>query len=1456
MPIQSPKLLFLLAVLPVLMQAQVFDDFSDGDFIEGTLWTGDADDFIVNGANRLQLNASEAGQSYLSTAFAETGLEQKEWRIWVQHTFAGSGNNFTRIYLSSMIDDLSFSGSTAAGASGYFLLLGEPGPDDAIRLFRDDEPGAAPVEIAAGSPGLVASSFSIRIRVIRDEAGNWSVFADPAGGDDFVLEATGFDDTYSVSNHLGLVCTYTVSNATGFRFDDVFFGDEVVDLEAPTVESLEVSGSDAIALLFSEPLDQSSAENVSNYFVDGGVGNPVSATLIDPLTVLLLFGAPLPGDVALVLTVEGVEDLAGNPSLSQELPFFIFETTPIVMDDFSDGDFTQNPPWSGSVDQFTVNENFELQLNAAAAGQSFLTTGFTPQNVGDREWRINVKHDFAGSGSNNTRVYLSSLTETLAHSGSSSAGAQGYFILLGEAGSDDAIRLFRDGPAGTSPVEVAAGTNGLIDQPIDLSLKVVRDAVGNWSLFADYSGGENYVFEGTGFDDTYTTAAYIGVLCNYTATNVNRFWFDEVYFGPIVPDTSPPELLNALATDANTLVLTFNEPLEQASAANVTNYSVSEGIGAPATAEVDAENAAMVTLSFSNPFPLNTLLTVTASGVADLSGNATEGTSANFFFIEPGIPQPGSVVINEMMVDPTPALGLPPHEFIELFNASEEVFELAGWELVNTTTARTLPPMALFPGDFVILCSSNHVADFDTYGTVIGIEGWVALTNSADSLTLISPEAGIIDIVSYNLSWYGDPLLSGGGLSLERMNPFKLCSGAGNWSAAQTFVGGTPGAVNSVFNDTPDVDPPGFVGVSFFGDNGVLIHFDEPLDPALVDGALDFVLTPDLGEPTLALVNNDETVRMVFDEPFQIAVEYQLTLIGIADCEGNALEDPLELALLKGAVPEPGDLIINEIMARPSANVASPAAEYVEVYNRGSQLVDLSEVRLENGTVSTSFLLPPNGYAVLTREADLGEFVEIETLVGISGFPQLTDAGRTIRLYAGENLLDEVSYTDKWYQDPTRAGGGYSLERINPDHPCSDEDNWRASMAEDGHTAGAINSVYSTEPDTRLPGIRFASVTDGVLLDVYFDKQLDPLSAMTLTAEVGSLTNGVFNSLNYALLEATMADASNRVMRLQFSGGFSAGLLYAVRIGGVVDCWGNEVLDSAPVQSRFAVPEEAQPEDILINEILFNPSAGGGTDYVEVYNNSPRNISMQNWRLANEPNGVISNERTVTELPLMLYPGEYFVFTESRFGVVPFYPGAREDRIIEMERLPAYNNGDGVVVLLTDDGTLSDRIAYDESMHYPLLRDVKGVSLERLDFNRPTGDLTNWQSASEQVGFGTPGYENSQVSVGITEGVLNISPEVFSPDNDGFDDVCNISYALPRDGFTGSIRIFDDLGRPVRRVLHNHLLGVEGAVSWDGFSDDRLKAGIGMYIVYFEAFHPDGEVIAEKGVAVLGHLLD
>src|SRR5690606_38513732 len=106
------------------------------------------------------------------------------------------------------------------------------------------------------------------------------------------------------------------------------------------------------------------------------------------------------------------------------------------------------------------------------------------------------------------------------------------------------------------------------------------------------------------------------------------------------------------------------------------------------------------------------------------------------------------------------------------------------------------------------------------------------------------------------------------------------------------------------------------------------------------------------------------------------------------------------------------------------------------------------------------------------------------------------------------------------------------------------------------------------------------------------------------------------------------------------------------------------------------------------------------------------------------------------------------------------------------------------------------------------------------------------------------------------QGEMTIEPAIFSPDNDGHQDLLTVAYRFQQPGFVGTMRVFDIAGREVRRLLDNELLGTGGAVSWDGLMDDGGKARMGPYIVHFEVFDLVGHVEAYRKTVTLAHRLN
>lgn len=1114
-----------------------------------------------------------------------------------------------------------------------------------------------------------------------------------------------------------------------------------------------------------------------------------------------------------------------------------------VNDDFSDADFTNNPTWSGTDALYVVNASGQVQTNDVVAGQAYLSTPLVDGDLGGKEWQVWLKQSFAGSANNNSRYYLSSQIADLTFSGVQSIGANGYFLHLGEAGSNDAVRLFRDDNTGDAPTLILSAAEAGIAGSFEIRVKVTRDAIGNWSLAVDYSGGTAFVTEGNGFDDTYSTGQFLGMVSTYTASNANKCYFDDVYYGTPLVDNTAPEVTSLVVIDGNTLQISYTETVVGADI--LTNYDVGS-IGNPNSI---FGSGSLYTLNYTAGFPPNIEQEITIGGVADLAGNDISQVTLPFTYIAGSSAAQGDIVINEILADPSPVIGLPESEFVELYNTTATPINLGGWQFINTTTVKTLPNFNLPADGYVILCDEADLVLFESFDNVIGIPSFTALSNTADSLTLTTAEGIVVDIVSYTDDWYGSSQFAQGGITLERINPFAGCSGFSNWSASQSFLGGTPGEENSIFSDSPDLVAPQPLGFYYPDMQSVVLIFDEALNSDL--SILSINISPDLGLLGTALLNSGTELALYFSNAYEIGQSYQLEVSGIEDCSGNGNGFVLQQTLLRGSAPVFGDLIINEIMADPDAEIPSPNSEYIELYNKSDHLIELTGVGLNNGIVAEAALIEPGGYHVLTSEGGLVDFIFYANVTGMASFPGLTNSGATITLYDPQGgTLDVVSYDIEWYQDPSKDDGGYSLELINPNDPCSDRSNWTASNAASGATAGAANSVLDLTPDTAAPELELILVTDVDILDFYFNEPVDEASLSLIEITLGLNDNGTFETLDYSAQDITIVDLNH--IRIQFDGAFSAGPIYQCQLQYVSDCWENE---SGVLNGQFAVPEAAEPGDIVINEILFDPYVGG-VDFVEVYNRSSKNISMQGWKLGDEQDGEPGNYDDLIDIPFVVYPGEYLVFATTITGVTGFYPSAREERIQKVNALPSYGNTSGVVVLADSTFQISDRFAYQDDMHYPLLDDTEGVSLERLDANRTTQDRTNWHSASGQVGFATPGFENSQYNPTEAGADFACQPPVFSPDNDGYEDQCIITYTLDQLGYTGSITVYDDSGRLIQRIVKNELLGLKGTVSWDGFDSNRQKSPIGPYIIVLEAFTIEGTVLVKKAVTTLGTALN
>ncbi len=322
----------------------------------------------------------------------------------------------------------------------------------------------------------------------------------------------------------------------------------------------------------------------------------------------------------------------------------------------------------------------------------------------------------------------------------------------------------------------------------------------------------------------------------------------------------------------------------------------------------------------------------------------------------------------------------------------------------------------------------------------------------------------------------------------------------------------------------------------------------------------------------------------------------------------------------------------------------------------------------------------------------------------------------------------------------------------------------------------------------------------------------------------------------------------SNIVYLEFTGNFENSKEYSLHIENVKDLNGNAIRP-ADLKFRWFMPNA---EDIVINEILFNPKSGG-VDYVEIYNNSLFPVDLSIMKIANrDDENQVVNRKDLSDTNNLLYPAEYLCITSDTLITKNDYPAPSYGRFVQLNSLPSYPDDFGTVVLQFGD-TIIDEFSYSKDMHSALISDANGVSLERLNPDMPTQDKSNWYSAAESAGFGTPANKNSQFSTGESTDFSDIlvEPEVFSPDGDGYDDRVFIRYKFNEPGYIANVLVYNKNGQLVKRLANNELLATQGSFAWDGFYENKQRASLGIYIVYFEVFNLKGEVKSYKKTCVV-----
>lgn len=456
--------------------------------------------------------------------------------------------------------------------------------------------------------------------------------------------------------------------------------------------------------------------------------------------------------------------------------------------DFSSDDLIE---WSGDIDNFRVNEDQQLQLNAPGAGDVFINR-LSTIDFDTVSFTLFHTLDFAPSDNNKSRIYI-------ALDNQDPTIARGYFIEIGENGSDDALKFyFLD--KGTENFIASASMGAMADEPAIVRLKIDIYPDGLWSVKTNYSGVNFTSLELEFIDDQFSLSEsqFFGLSCKFSASRADKFFYDDISIQKFVKDNDPPFVTEATPFSPNQILVTFSEPVFDVEAMNISNYNLNNSVGNPSSVFAANSLGNQYLLKFTNEFDASKLYALTISGISDLYENTMPEQIIEFLYADQA--QLGDLFISEILFDPYTG----GEDFIEIYNGSNKNIMLQGLTIRNDQKEESTDISASFilPPDSYIAFSEEVDFLFQEYkpeqGAKIEFQNLPSFNNDEGNVMLINALGIVLDSFNYHEDQHFQLIDDTEGVSLERVSFEVDASNERNWqSAAKSVRFATPGYENS-----------------------------------------------------------------------------------------------------------------------------------------------------------------------------------------------------------------------------------------------------------------------------------------------------------------------------------------------------------------------------------------------------------------------------------------------------------------------------------------------------------------------------------------------------------------------------------------------------------------------------------------------------------------------------------
>ncbi|MBN2890735.1 MAG: lamin tail domain-containing protein [Bacteroidales bacterium] len=1408
------------------------DNFEDGDILgwsESDAGRWAASDFApINGVYsahvvyETSVTANYSDKISHSMAGVDLTADSTIWMFNVKFTNPSpSGTNSWYVFLMSDQDKSQmFPGGTI---NGYVFGLNFSGTDDILKLWKVTNGSASEVISTVFDWNNFDASVPKSVIVSRSTSGDWEIRIDEDGGfDNLVSYGTGSDNSFLDASYFGMVYNYTKTNSLKFWIDDIYVGPPIPDTDAPYITDVEVLSSNSVQLTFNEDVEESTAETVTNYTVDNSIGNPNTAvrSATNHRVVDLSFGDDFIEGTTYGMLVENIEDIVGNVLLD-EVVNFEWQNIDIMSVRFVsttelDVKFTKNVDSATAVQltNYSVNNSIGNPVSVVYDGVEkdivHLTFGSSFQYEQNYTLHvINVEDLYGNSISPTDYDFVFYMVRR-------------YDVVINEVMVDinpDPVAL----PA-NKYIEIYNVSNYDIDMT-DWSLKIGS----NTELI---------------FPQLILDAHSYAIVCNGDVASS----FSP--YGLVVPILTESYLTSTTGKQI-TIKDTEGEIIEQVF------YDPENWYNDP---DKDDGGWSMERIDPTNFCNQNRNWRA--------SENYTGGTPGMINSVYGSNPDDESPFIEDVSLVTSCDIIIDFSETVDTVQATSIINYI-----LNTNTIPFEAKIDYDDNSIVHLYFLDHFLFSNNSLVVSNVSDYCGNVMSDTTISFFYELIHATDVEPKSATqikvYFSEPVDKYSSVNLFN---YSVDNGIGNPIVA-TRDANDSSVVHLLFDTEFSEDVQNLLtinGVSDVNGNEMIesslyftYHITQPFDIVVNELMLDINPVP-LGLPEaqyLELFNTTPYDIWLSDWVF-LAESQTERIFPTVKIESNGF------AIVCNELKEDLFTDFGKTVPILGSSDLTQSGKELEIFDNRSNLIYhvrysdawYNDPDKDNGGWALEKIDPFNfcesgfNWAASvdisggTPGRDNSVYKANPDTVGIKLVKVIVKSSNQILVQFSKSLsfetgFDVTNYNVAGIGNPILVNlvdTSYSTVNLYFDTQFTDKQEYTLTVDGVSDDCGNIVSGSSLNFTYYLIHPEYVWVLNQNQLQVKFSEEVDYATGITKDNYV---VNNQIGTPNY-IVRGT-SDPS--IVFLQFSTNFTDGVAYEIAIENIQDVNGN-VMEPAVLDFIFY---KAKVNDIVINEVLYNPYTGG-VDFVELYNRSIYPINMLDLRIAKrDETGELASPYRISNYNFLLQPQEYLVITTDTNNIQDTYTYG--GKFIELSSMPSYPDDAGTVVIYDEKDTIIDEFTYSQDMQFGLISDYSGISLERIDYNMPAQDTSNWHSAAESVGFATPGLQNSQYKSidSVYSGTIVLDPQVFSPDNDGYNDQLYINYQFETGGYAATVLIFDKNGRQVRELVNDELIGTSGFWIWDGLDDYDQKVRVGMYIVYVKVFDLEGNIEIYKKSAVV-----